>query len=73
MSDPINDAIAKGLAAAYQLGFHEALGVAAGAAYAEAERIKHTSHADGLGMGSLCCEAACMAAGDAILKLAVKP
>ena len=65
--DVVNEAIANGLIKAYQLGLHEGVGAAAAIAFTEAERIKHTSHADGLGMGSPCCEAACQRVAAEIL------
>ena len=40
---------------------------------AEAERIKHTSHADGLGMGRQCCEQTCKRNAAAIRRLERAP
>lgn len=49
--------LAKAILSALRLVERETLERAAKVAEAESERVKHTSHRDGLGMGSLCCEA----------------
>ena len=64
----IEAAIRKGISESFLLGLRDGLGLGAIIARQQAERIKHTSHADGLGMGSLCCEKTCGNVAEAILE-----